>query len=353
MLNVELVPLRQEHKSLLYRWRNDPYIISRSGTGKGVAREEHDRWFDRLMQSADTLAYVIEIDGQPAGHLRMERDADGVATISMYLLERFTGAGAGTDAIRLGCSRVALAWPGTPVKAIVLSENMPIRKALTKAGFVTIRVDSEHAEMYWYGAEVKATIERFSARLAEFGAGHRALDWGSESGQRRRFEMLAAIGIGDGASVLDVGCGLGDFNSWLIRAGRDVRYTGLDVTPALLERAAANHPDSEFVLASILDPGVLEGRSFDYVVASGLFYTYRSGGYDWMRAAVEAMWARTGRGLAFNSLSTWAPEAESGEFHADPGQVLALCRRLSPWLDLYHAYHLRDFTVHMFRHVRP
>jgi len=105
-------------------------------------------------------------------------------------------------------------------------------------------------------------------------------------------------------------------------------------------------------LASVLDSGALEGRSFDYVVASGLFYTYRSGGYRWMRAAIEAMWRHASCGLAFNSLSTWAPESDSTEFYADPREVLSLCRRLSPWVDLLHSYHPGDFTVHVLRNVR-
>ena len=350
--SINLVPLRAEHKSLLFLWRNDPYIISRSASAQRVMPDEHDQWFDRLIGSAESLAYVIEIDGQPAGHLRMDRGTDGVATLTVYLVEQFTGFGAGTEAIRLGCERVAANWSGTPVRAIVRTENVPMRKALRIAEFVPTSTDETQVEMYWFGTEVKATIERFSARLAEFGPGHRALDWGSAAGQQRRFEMLASIGIVNGASVLDVGCGLGDFWEWLGRNGYKVRYTGLDATPALLDVAVARHPHAEFVLGSILDARALDGRSFDYVVASGLFYTYRLGGYTWMHAAIEAMWRHASCGLAFNSLSTWSPEAESTEFHADPCEVLGFCRKLSPWVDLLHSYHPRDFTVHVLRNVR-
>jgi len=350
--SVNLVPLREEHKFLLFLWRNDPYIISRSATAHGVTRDEHDQWFERLIGAADSLAYIIEIDGQTAGHLRMDRGTGGVATLTIYLIERFTGFGAGTEAIRIGCERVASNWPGTPVRAIVRTENVPMRKALRKAGFVPTSMDGMQLEMYWFGTEVNETIERFSARLAEFGWGHRALDWGSAAGQQRRFEMLASVGIVNGASVLDVGCGFGDFWEWLGRNGYDVRYTGLDITPGLLDVAVARHPHAEFVLGSVLDSEALVGRSFDYVVASGLFYTYRVGGYMWMHAAIDAMWRHASCGLAFNSLSTWAPEAEYSEFHADPCEVLGFCRRLSPWVDLLHSYHSRDFTVHMLRNVR-
>jgi len=32
--------------------------------------------------------------------------------------------------------------------------------------------------------------------------------------------------------------------------------------------------------------------------------------------------------------------------------VLGFCRKLSPWVDLLHSYHPRDFTVHVLRNVR-
>ena len=352
MQHLVLVALGKQHKQLLLTWRNDPFIVSRSSSARRVSEDEHDRWFETLLGSTKSLAYVIEVDGQPAGHLRMDQGADGAATLTAYLNEEYTGLGLGAKVIGMACDMVQSNWPGTRVRAVVRPENLPMQSALGKAGFVLADTVEGQLEFHWCGTEVNAAIRRFSARLVECGPTHGALDWGSAEGQRRRFDLLASIGICDGATVLDVGCGLGDLLSWLHQNSCDVQYTGLDVTQPLLDVAASRHPHAEFLLGNIVDTTVLAGRSFDYVVSSGLFYTYPSGGYAWMHAALNRMWAHATRGLAFNSLSTWTSDRAPGEFYADPSVVLNFCRHFSPCIELLHSYHPRDFTIHILRNIR-
>ena len=55
------------------------------------------------------------------------------------------------------------------------------------------------------------------------------------------------------------------------------------------------------------------------------------------------------RALAFNSLSTWAPDPEPGEFYADPLETLASAARSRGRLVLRHDYHRRDFTIYAYR----
>jgi hypothetical protein len=68
-----------------------------------------------------------------------------------------------------------------------------------------------------------------------------------------------------------------------------------------------------------------------------------------MRSFVSRMWQMAKVAVAFNTLSSWAPDQEAGEFYADPVETLAFCRTLTPRLTLRHDYHRRDFTVYMYR----
>lgn len=54
------------------------------------------------------------------------------------------------------------------------------------------------------------------------------------------------------ARIVDLGCGTGTLARLLIDAGYDV--TGLDVSPAMLERARAKVPEARFVLGDAADP---------------------------------------------------------------------------------------------------
>lgn len=80
----------------------------------------------------------------------------------------------------------------------------------------------------------------------------------------------------DGASVLDLGCGYGDYAPWF--AGR-CRYLGIDHNPGYLETARhrnahLGHGDlaPEFICADVSDPVVAERGPYDLVFLGGVLH---------------------------------------------------------------------------------
>lgn len=198
--------------------------------------------------------------------------------------------------------------------------------------------------------EEQKTARNFNELFEKHGGTYRALDWGSRESQELRFRILAGIGDLEGASILDVGCGLGHFYEWLTAQGLKFSYTGIDIADQLLQKAKNTHPDARFLVGSPSDMTLLAGETFDYVFASGIFSTYTSDSMTWMRMSIQRMWNWSRRGVAFNSLSTWAPETDSCEFYADPLEVVGTCKSLTPWISVRHDYHPRDFSVYL-RHT--
>jgi len=82
-------------------------------------------------------------------------------------------------------------------------------------------------------------IERYSKRYKELGYHVRTLGWGNEDQQQARFRAsLREINFGDGKSVLDIGCGFGDFLSLLKSEHKAVKsYLGWDINPDLIQEA--------------------------------------------------------------------------------------------------------------------
>ena len=80
---------------------------------------------------------------------------------------------------------------------------------------------------------------------------------------RRRF-MLADLRRGERA--LDLGCGDGRFTAEL--AGAGAVAVGVEIAPAAVRRAQANHPGLDFRLAPIDGPLPLYDNSFELVWAS-------------------------------------------------------------------------------------
>lgn len=186
--------------------------------------------------------------------------------------------------------------------------------------------------------------QHYAPLVAQHGGSYRAVDWGSEAGQQKRFRVLLESCDFRRARVLDVGCGVGALVAHLQQAEFAGAYCGIDLVPEMVTAAKRLHPKADFREENLADCA----RDFapDLVVASGLF-TFADEAE--LKATVRALFAATRRVVAFNSLSAWAPQTEPGEYYADPTEVLRFCRELTSRVVVRHDYMPHDFTVYLYR----
>ena len=106
--------------------------------------------------------------------------------------------------------------------------------------------------------ELRELYDRFAPEREKWQARNRAY--------YRNIERLVRFTVPQGASVLEIGSGLGD----LLAALEPADGMGIDRSPRLVEMARARHPGLRFAVgdAETLDAPELEGRTFDYVVIS-------------------------------------------------------------------------------------
>lgn len=197
-----------------------------------------------------------------------------------------------------------------------------------------------------------SNIKLYQSLLAQHGDSFRSLDWGSRESQIKRFEILADIGISAGDSVLDVGCGLADFNDWLQQNRPGVDYSGIDITPEMVTRASLRFPDVDFSNATIFDLDI-GNRSFDYLVASGIFVFRKEIPEGYLFSTIQKMFSLCKKGVAFNSLSLWASKKTNEEFYADPLRIINFMRTFTSRVVLRHDYHPADFTVYLYKSFTP
>ena len=87
-------------------------------------------------------------------------------------------------------------------------------------------------------------------------------------------QMLAELEHEPFADVLDVGCGTGSVIELLHDTYPDARYTGLDLTPAMIEVASSKGlPNCEFMAGDAEDLPFADA-SFDAVLSSNSFHHY-------------------------------------------------------------------------------
>src|SRR4051795_5495694 len=116
----------------LREWRNDPTAVATSLTGRRVEADEHASWLEALLDNPGRRLWVVQLDGEPAGSLRLDKMDDGRVEVSIALDTAVRGRGVGRTA--LGLAAVACPWPGE-VLARVRADNVPSLRAFAAAGY--------------------------------------------------------------------------------------------------------------------------------------------------------------------------------------------------------------------------
>ncbi|MGX9962460.1 methyltransferase [Roseomonas sp. F4] len=197
---------------------------------------------------------------------------------------------------------------------------------------------------------LKAVTAHYEQALATHGPTAKGVDWKDEEGQRLRHRQFLRLVEGDPeASILDLGCGYGDFLPFLRAHGHRGRYIGLDVAPAMVEEARRLHgegPDRAFFL------GAESPEAADYAIASGILNVIRGAdpaawpGY--VDGVIEGLARSSRRGFAFNMLSLNSdPERRRADLHyADPAAMLAaMIARHGRHAAVLQDYGLWEFTL--------
>lgn len=187
----------------------------------------------------------------------------------------------------------------------------------------------------------QAARERYGARFARHGAAVKALGWDTAAHQRARFTRAAELLAG--SSVLDVGCGFGDFYGFLQERGQAPgRYEGLDLLPAFAAEAQRRHGGrGASFSAGDFFAGTPRPRA-DTVIALGIL-NFRlaspADNYAYVRLFLKRALASARRRVIFDGISRrrapgW-PE-EKAIFYADPARIAALVADASPSFRLMH-----------------
>jgi len=189
------------------------------------------------------------------------------------------------------------------------------------------------------------------ASFNTFGYKPDTLFWRSRGIQKARFRALAEVGIQQGDSLLDVGCGFADFASWLKGAGIPVEYTGIDLSPEILMQASRVNPGLDLRCGDLFDFS-LEGQSFDWITLSGTLNWNLHDDEKYAYRLIARMFELCSKGVAFNMLDagSFDDAAVLGDMKGyRPDSVLEYCRTITPDCQYRSDYLPDDFTIYMMR----
>lgn len=192
----------------------------------------------------------------------------------------------------------------------------------------------------------KQNRKRYSDRYAELGYHIRTLGWGTREQQQIRFDQSLNAGLDlNGKSLLDIGCGFGDYFDHLMQRGVEIdEYLGWDLSPDLIEEARDRHKEFDDARFEVHDLFAAEPAPVaDVVVLIGVLNLRYDefDNYDYSRRAIQKAFTLARNGIIVDFLSSHRIDAYPEEdfvFYHDPKVMLEIAFDLTGNVCLKHDY---------------
>lgn len=190
-------------------------------------------------------------------------------------------------------------------------------------------------------------VDRYSNRYRKLGYNVHTLGWGSKEQQEFRFrQTLAGIEPDGEKTLLDIGCGFGDYFSFLTAENLAVKkYLGWDINPDLIAEAAKiweSNPVAEFNVVNI--SAEEPPAKADIAIMLGLLNLNLQGkvdNYEYSFGLIKNAFACVNEVLVVDFLSAkLTPDypKEDFVFYHEPAKMLEFALTLSPNVVLKHNY---------------
>lgn len=192
-----------------------------------------------------------------------------------------------------------------------------------------------------------ASLQQHWDGMAQQSGGDLAKVDTSAHSQTYRFMMFTRFNDLRGASMLDVGCGVGDFWSHLHQVASGVRYTGVDLSPAMVERCRERFPAARFEAVNLLTWDTDE--RWDYVTAFAIHNVVTENGWEILEAITRRQFELCRVATHLSLLTTRFQGYASHIQPWEPSRLLALAFSLTPYVSLRHDYLPHDFSITLYR----
>lgn len=210
------------------------------------------------------------------------------------------------------------------------------------------------------GKKYLAIARHYEDCLARHGDTHLGVDWPNFDDTITRHKVMFDLVQGDQRpeiSILDFGCGASHFYEFIQKyGGRNVRYTGLDISEHFVELSRSKYPHNSYICVDLLD-APKQVPMYDYIVANGVFTEKRSLSFeemlDFFQRVATILFQKANTGIAFNVMAAQVDWQRQDLFHL-PLDTLAgfLVKKLSRHFTVRRDYGLYEYTVYVYKEAQ-
>ena len=190
-------------------------------------------------------------------------------------------------------------------------------------------------------------IKRYSERSIAENFSDESLRTGPHYRRNIRFQNLIEIGIKDGDSVLDVGCGYGDLLGYLKEKNVKIKYEGVDINQTMISEAKRRYPNECFRVLDIVNDSY---GKYDWIVSTSCFNLRLKGqdNYEFTKQILKSAYLHSQKGVAFDFLSSYVDFTNELGFYYSPERVFGIAKEITKCVTLRHDYPMYEFCIYLY-----
>lgn len=189
--------------------------------------------------------------------------------------------------------------------------------------------------------EMHNILFHHNKRLEKYGESQQSLD---VNGQTVRYCISAEIGISKDSSVLDVGCGFGDFYGFLKYQRIKVNYYGVDINENFIKIAKKRYPDTTFEVRDIERQRFT--KKFDWVIGLGLT-TMTDDNHN--KNLMKEMFRICNKGVVIDFLTSYVNYKVRGFHYTSPEKMFKFSKSLTKRVSLRNDYKPFNFCLYLYK----
>lgn len=181
--------------------------------------------------------------------------------------------------------------------------------------------------------ETNALRQHYARVFEKFGETAQGVDWKNDHDANDRYRRIfALLDQKQDLSILDVGCGYGEFYNYLIKhSSLKQYYAGCDIVGDMISVAKERYPKADFFHLDFLEDWPLD-KYTDFIIGCGLFtqlVDFEDGAMeDWSNVVIEKMFSIAKKGVIVNFITTDVDFRNTRNFYKNPADVIELSDRL-------------------------
>ena len=199
-------------------------------------------------------------------------------------------------------------------------------------------------------------VRHYENCFDRFGDQPKGVDWPNEEGALIRYKVMHDLvkEKGSPTSILDFGCGLAHFHSYLQSSGvQNIEYAGLDLSEKFVSSCRKKYPNLAFYCGDIFDPS-FNLPTFDYLILNGVLTEKLDLTHDEMWNFAQNLLVKAfsfcRKGMAFNVMSKNVDWERDDLFHLSTDQLTNFVfRKLSRNFVIRNDYGLYEYTTYVYR----